>query len=1201
MSIFKDSFNLSIQDQISLRQKALTNRTSKNLTYYNSRNAWIRLSSSVNIYKGSGDIEDENNYTNDLAKKYILQGGILNESISGEGQLREGIGDFSKAYSTNTSDGRFYRLGIRPMPGIIDVDIKSKGAYGSLREATIKFQCWDIKQLEDLELLYMRPGYSLLLEWGWSPYLDNKEGLNTTVQYGDIINSKPTKELLFKQQYAKATDGKYKEDGKVVEIKGYEGNYDSMYGFIKNYSWKARPDGGYDCQTNIISMGEIIESLKVNYSPFDNISKITSVGLLSPNLQLPGEVVPDISKMNLSSSYAQNILAGLFEEMYKVTRQIGSETSDVGEHFLLYDKQYKNYYDVFHKTINIRSSAEDQTGGEDIGKNDEQIYVTLEGLTRLINNYVLLKDQKADLPFAGLSVFEGDAADSNAITGKGYLLGLAHPLQLSIDPTVCLIKNKLWSGGIKFNAQPNVPPDTGSVVLKYGNGNYDPSTPDGEKFWTDLVTKLIAADGSDDEKINNDLIQYVQKHVGREPNAAIEELKEIQRNFLLIQNGTAVDSKKQLFNPIADKKGHKISEYYSFYDLLDEGLNEEQINKALTFNNGNESVNYSNLQERAKAAVQAQKIVDAATQNPEDIANQQIAEVKKDLDEKQESLENLAFLDNLKRPYFIDDGDYKKELGIIGNIYVNLGMLYNMCASSDLAAQDTKEKNDIALYDFMKNVLKKISTAIGEVNNFELFIDPNTNLAKIIDINYVDRNNPNTAYKNAFEIQVQNTNSIVRSYNLESQIFQDQSTMIAIGAQAGGGALAADTTTLTAYNKRIIDRIIPKKTAPSSSNNNAQTKFKELFSALDILFTFINRLKWNDDKDSNFDLDENNKYKNALKDIINYFKTIGKSKTKSKAIIPTKLSLTMDGIGGIIIGNIFKIPDEVLPRGYKGGDVGARLGYIVTEIGHSISNNDWTTNLTAQTIILEEDNTGIKIDYENITIALPVYKEVTSPAESSGTGGTAETKSTTPTPSGVGNGCKAVAPDVSSIKDSELDIIKGSFTTNTGTVNELAVVDGKPVGKDVAKAIILMKRAAAKDGVDLRVNSGFRSPYTTIGPNGPIQSTKGTSVSSTSQDTLYSAYLKNGKPLTAKPGTSNHGNAFAFDLNTGSVTGTIKSPLNKKVYQWLIDNAHKYGFVRWVAKEEWHWEYRPGEYQYNQRVPRDNKLYAGMKTDSPCG
>ena len=30
----------------------------------------------------------------------------------------------------------------------------------------------------------------------------------------------------------------------------------------KNFSYKARPDGGFDCTTEIIAMGEIIETLK---------------------------------------------------------------------------------------------------------------------------------------------------------------------------------------------------------------------------------------------------------------------------------------------------------------------------------------------------------------------------------------------------------------------------------------------------------------------------------------------------------------------------------------------------------------------------------------------------------------------------------------------------------------------------------------------------------------------------------------------------------------------------------------------------------------------------------------------------------------------------------------------------------------------------------------------------------------------------
>ena len=137
-----------------------------------------------------------------------------------------------------------------------------------------------------------------------------------------------------------------------------------------------------------------------------------------------------------------------------------------------------------------------------------------------------------------------------------------------------------------------------------------------------------------------------------------------------------------------------------------------------------------------------------------------------------------------------------------------------------------------------------------------------------------------------------------------------------------------------------------------------------------------------------------------------------------------------------------------------------------------------------------------------------------------------------------------------------------------------------------------MKRAAASDGITIvTINSGFRSPHDPI----KTKSSKGVPVNAQSQQELYTISLKNNnKPLTAAPYKSNHGNAFAVDLNTGSVTGAIREPLNRKVYQWLITNAYKYGFVRYVYKEEWHWEYRPGTYQYNDRVPRNNYLYNGM-------
>ena len=52
--------------------------------------------------------------------------------------------------------------------------------------------------------------------------------------------------------------------------------------------------------------------------------------------------------------------------------------------------------------------------------------------------------------------------------------------------------------------------------------------------------------------------------------------------------------------------------------------------------------------------------------------------------------------------------------------------------------------------------------------------------------------------------------------------------------------------------------------------------------------------------------------------------------------------------------------------------------------------------------------------------------------------------------------------------------------------------------------------------------------------------------------------------LAATPGKSNHGWGLAVDLD-----------LDDRAQAWMRENAHKYGFVEDVAREPWHWGYRP--------------------------
>jgi hypothetical protein len=82
----------------------------------------------------------------------------------------------------------------------------------------------------------------------------------------------------------------------------------------------------------------------------------------------------------------------------------------------------------------------------------------------------------------------------------------------------------------------------------------------------------------------------------------------------------------------------------------------------------------------------------------------------------------------------------------------------------------------------------------------------------------------------------------------------------------------------------------------------------------------------------------------------------------------------MDGIGGLVIGHLFRIPDYLLPRGYKGENgIGSKLGYIITGISHNLNGKDWTTGIEAQTIILDEPlgkNIAFKEILKDATISL---------------------------------------------------------------------------------------------------------------------------------------------------------------------------------------------------------------------------------------
>jgi hypothetical protein len=951
MSIFKDSFKQEIRDQLKTRQEAIYNRTPKDIQYYNARNSWIRMTSSVDVNGDKGA----------LASKNILQGGTLNN-----GKLRSGIGSANEAYSTRTPGGTAdNRLGIRLMPGITSIDVKSKSAYGSLREVVVNFNCWDIRQLEDLELLYMRPGYTVLVEWGWLPYLDNKGSLKNNIDFtqNDIINKTPTKEDLFKSIYDTAVDD-------------YNGNYDAMFGYVKNYSWSARADGGYDCTTTIISVGEVLESLKVNYSPFNNLDTISQTGLIVPKVtDMSISDLPDLKKI-----YSKNILAGLFYELYEIGQK-KMKISDEGDNLTIIDKVngQLSYYDLFGKLLNIVGGDGDASGTGKIGASDEQIYITLEGLCNVINNYVTFKDSNSNKSYVKCSVLERNYLKPLApapLTGDGYLLCLAHPLQLSVDPTVCVINSPVWANGFTVNPNTIIPAaSTESNLITFPNSKLTDA--DLDEVLNQLYYVSIAP-----SKINNK--QAIVDYLKNKTQGDSETIKALTaRHYQKLKDPnykvtTPADTSLATSAKLEGVDNTKLGK-----SLPSSGVGSAvSLNTFLTLNFLT-NLGTAQVSEAFGANVELTKSDPVAAQQAE------LNKEKKAIESAQTSeITNIQYVKNITRPYFYQ-ANWETELGIIGNIYVNLNFLYRLALDNNLESLDTKEKKDINLYNFLKSVLSEISSATGNVNNFDLFVDPIDSNIYIIDVNYVDSRKRSEAYENMFELELHNTKSTVRSYKLESSIFPDQSSIVAIGAQVGGGAMATDNNTMLDFNKGLIDRIIPKKLDPTTDPNQPdvekiKSQAQSVSTALKSLYEFFGDQSYGWITDGKFDTEKAGDYKNSLKDLINFFKNLTKSNIKNRAIIPTKLSTTMDGIGGLVIGHMFRIPDDLLPRGYKGDGTnpGSKLGYIITGIGHSIQNNDWTTNIDAQTIILDEPGPAESLSFKELIDINPSTNKITTKTDS---------------------------------------------------------------------------------------------------------------------------------------------------------------------------------------------------------------------------
>ncbi len=230
-----------VAQQINKRQAAqgkTKNRTDQDMLYLNARTSWIKLASGV--YDKSDTSSAKNNILYNGLSEYMKPDGALGQSHS-----------FSAKYGDGTSE-----YGYQPMPGIVSADIRCMNR-GSIKKATVQIKAFTPEQFNTLDRLYLRIGYTMFLEWGHSIYLNNEGGLE-----------KMGYTLIEADQGFFACTDYYQMLGKIEYYRqGKFGNYDGLICKVVNFSWHIAQDGSYDITLELISVGDVVESLKTNISP----------------------------------------------------------------------------------------------------------------------------------------------------------------------------------------------------------------------------------------------------------------------------------------------------------------------------------------------------------------------------------------------------------------------------------------------------------------------------------------------------------------------------------------------------------------------------------------------------------------------------------------------------------------------------------------------------------------------------------------------------------------------------------------------------------------------------------------------------------------------------------------------------------------------------------------------------------------------
>ena len=380
-----------------------------------------------------------------LAQKTVLFN-TISEYISGSAldNTRAGVSNTNDlwndkfAYGIGGTD-----YGIQPPPGIIGVSVDSINR-GSIRKANITLKAHNKFQFDVIELLYLRLGFTMMLEWGWDRYLDtngNLQQVKNTIIETEWFTSNGISQLEMLNKIQK-------------KRKEYQGNVDGFFGKVSNFSWTFNPDGSYDITIDLITVGDVIESIKANTFAKGTFKNATSTQANTEQEAKKVSLSPD--NIILKAAAVSAIVEHLYKWIQELNKIFGTITS--GQYGSSRTQRIKNiveYYEISPPPAN----------GKTIGS---QYYVRLGTFLAQLENLIIPRVENGTQKSPQLTI---------NYTTENNLISL-FPNQISLDPRICIFKPDFGYGDITGVTFPTYlsgletyvnPISTSRIPQTYGN------------------------------------------------------------------------------------------------------------------------------------------------------------------------------------------------------------------------------------------------------------------------------------------------------------------------------------------------------------------------------------------------------------------------------------------------------------------------------------------------------------------------------------------------------------------------------------------------------------------------------------------------------------------------------------------------------------------------------------------------------------